>query len=192
TPLDPLHRVRLVTMIFQFRTAARRPAQEAVGADHGSTLTAPSGNPISSTADEADARRLAREGALDFLKQDLPPNVYMSVMTIDHQLEVLQPYTNDPDLLRKAIDRVTKLQVTDFAADTERVRQELERAVGSNPVGQSAPAPTKPVGAPVTTPNQSADPDAPAKAVMGQMLLQTLNTEESNAMTVPGRAEIFA
>jgi VWFA-related protein len=177
TPLDPLHQVRLVTMIFQFRTAARRPAQEAVGADRGSTLTAPSGNPISSTADEADARRLAREGALDFLKQDLPPNVYMSVMTIDHQLEVLQPYTNDPDLLRKAIERVTKLQVTDFAADTEHVRQELERAVGSNL--QSAPS-------------QSTESDARAKAVMAQMLLQALNTEQSNAMTVPGRVEIFA
>jgi VWFA-related protein len=190
TPLDPLHQVRLVTMIFQFRSAARRPAQEAVGAEHGSTLTAPSGNPVSSTADEADARRLAREGALDFLKQDLPPNVYMSVTTIDHKLEVLQPYTNDPELLRKAIDRVTKLQVTDFAADTEHVRQELERAVGSD--AQSAPAPTNPPSAQVAAPNQSADPDARAKAVMAQMLLQALNTEQSNAMTVPGRVEIFA
>ena len=190
TPLDPLHQVRLVTMIFQFRSATRRPAQEAVGADHGSTLTAPSGNPISSTADEADARRLAREGALDFLKQDLPPNVYMSVMTIDHQLEVLQPYTNDPDLLRKAIERVTKLQVTDFAADTEHVRQELERAVGSN--AQSAPAPTNPPSAQLAAPSQSADSNPQAKAVMAQMLLQALNTERSNAMTVPGRVEIFA
>jgi len=194
TPLDPLHQIRLLTMIFQFRSAARQLAQgEAVGADHGSTLTAPGTNRgNASTANDAEARRLSRDGAVDLLKQELPPNVYMAVMTIDHKLEVLQPYTNDPDLLRKAIDRVTKLQVTDFAADTERVRRELEQAVGSNPVGQPAPAPTKLASAPVTTPNQSADPDAPAKAVMAQMLLQALNTEESNAMTVPGRAEIFA
>lgn len=191
-PLDPLHKIRLLTMIFQFRSAARRQAQsEAGSSDHGSTLTAPTstrGNV--STASDADARRLAHDGAVDLLKQELPPNVYVAVMTIDHQLEVLQPYTNDPDLLRKAIERATKLQVTDFAADTERVRQELEHVVGSNP--QSAPARTNPASAPGTAPNQSADADALPKAVMTQMLLQTLNTEQSNAMTVPGRLEIFA
>jgi VWFA-related protein len=180
TPLDPLRQIRLLTMIFQFRSAAQ-----------GSTAPATNRNNVS-IASDADARQLARDGAMDFLKQELPPNVYVAVMAIDHQLEVLQPYTNDPDLLRKAIDRVTKLQVTDFAADTERVRHELEQVVGSNPAGPSAPAPTNPAGAPVTAPNQSSDPDAPAKAVIAQMLLQTLNTEQSNAMTVPGRLEIFA
>jgi len=194
TPLDPLHKIRLLTMIFQFRSAARRQAQsEAGSSDHGSTLTAPTSNRGNvSTASDADARRLAHDGAVDLLKQELPPNVYVAVMAIDYKLEVLQPYTNDPDLLRKAIDRVMKLQVTDFAADTERVRQELEQVVGSNPVGQSAPAPTKPANAPVTAPSRSTDPDALAKAVIAQMLLQALNTEQSNAMTVPGRLEIFA
>ena len=44
-PLDPLHKIRLLTMIFQFRSAARRQAQsEAGSSDHGSTLTAPTSN----------------------------------------------------------------------------------------------------------------------------------------------------
>ena len=190
TPLDPLRKIRLLTMIFQFRSAARRQS-EAVGADHGSTLTVPATNRSNvSTASDADSRRLAHDGAVDLLKQGLPPSVYMAVMAIDYKLEVLQPYTNDPDLLRKAIDRATRLQVTDFAPDTERVRQELEQVVGSNP--QSAPAPTKPASAPVTAPSRSTDPEALAKADIAKMLLQALNTEESNAMAVPGRLEIFA
>jgi len=190
TPLDPLRKVRVVTMIFQFRSAARRLAQEeAVGADHGSTLTAPSANPASPAASDADAMRLARAGALDFLKLDLPHDVYMAVMSIDHQLEVLQPYTNDRDLLHQAIERATKLQVTDFGADTERVRQELARTVGSNP--QSASVSANPPS-PQPAASQSTDPDAQAKAAMAQMLLQELNTEQRNAMTVPGRLEIFA
>jgi len=178
-PLDPLQQVRLVTMIFQFRSAARRMGQEeAVGASHGSTITAPSGNSGAPGASDADAKRLARSGALDFLKLDPPSNVYIAVMTIDHQLEVLQPYTTDRDLVRQAIERATKLEIKDFAADTERVREELARAANSNP----QPA----------APSQPADSDAQAKAVMNQMLLETLNTEQSNAMTVPGRLEIFA
>src|SRR5215467_4523866 len=48
-----------------------------------------------------DARRLARDAALDLLKTELPQNVYMSVMTIDHKLEVLQPFTNDRALLKQ-------------------------------------------------------------------------------------------
>jgi VWFA-related protein len=192
TPLDRLHQVRLVTMIFQFRSAARRMGQEeAVGADHGSTIAAPTTNRGNALpASDADAKRLARSGALDFLKLDLPPNVYMAVMTIDHQLEVLQPYTNDRDLLRQAIEQATKLQVTDFAADTERVRQELTRAAGSSP--QAAPAPTNPPSGQPAVPSHAMDTDGQAKPVMTQMLLQTLNAEQSNAMTVPGRLEIFA
>ena len=179
TPLDPLQQVRLVTMIFQFHSAAQRMGQgEAVNAQRGSNIMAPSGNTGGSGSGGAEAKRLARSGALDFLKLDPASNVYMAVMTIDHQLEVLQPYTNNRDLVREAIERATKLQVTDFAADTERVRQELARTANANP----APA----------APGQPADSDAQAKTVMNQMLLETLNTEQSNAMTVPGRLEIFA
>jgi len=179
-PLDPLHQIRLVTMIFQFRSGVRRmPQDQAADSTHGSTLTASSTNRgvFSPTASDADARRLSREGALDFLKLGLSPNVYAAVMAIDHQLEVLQPYTNDSDLIRKAIERVTKLQETDFGADTERVRQELQKAVASDQQASSG---------------QSAEPDAKAKFAMAQMLLQALSTEQSNAMTEAGRVEIFA
>ncbi len=180
TPLDPLHQIRLVTMIFQFRSGVRRmPQDQPADSTHGSNLTASSSNRgvLPSSASDADARRLCREGALDFLKLGLSPNVYTAVMAIDHQLEVLQPYTNDSDLLRKAIERVTKLQETDFGAYTERVRQELQKAVASDPQSTSG---------------QSADPNAKAKFAMAQMLLQALNTEQSNAMTEAGRVEIFA
>src|SRR5207245_8030849 len=77
-----------------------------------------------------DARRLAREAALGLLKGDLPQNVYMSVMTIDRKLEVLQSFTNDPGLLRKAIDRATRSENTDFSSDTAMVQKQLEQMVG--------------------------------------------------------------
>lgn len=187
--LDPLRQARLVTMIFQFRSeAARRLAQGGAGGQ-GSTLTA-SGTDRGSlyTGSGTEARRLAQEAAEYFLKQDLPPNVYTAIMAIDHKLQVLQPYTNDPGLLRKAIDRATDTQITDFSADTERARRELEQAVGPNPAGQAAVAPTNASDAPGAT----TEVDALAKPAMARMLLQTLNSQQSNAMMESGRAEIFA
>ena len=180
TILDPLHQIRLVTMIFQFRSGVRRmPQDQSADSTHGSNLTASSNNrgSLSPTANDADARRLSREWALDFLKLGLSPNVYAAVMVIDHQLEVLQPYTNDSDLLRKAIERITKLQETDFGGETDRVRQELQKVVASDQQANSG---------------QSATPDAKAKFALARMLLQALNTEQSNAMTEAGRVEIFA
>ena len=121
-----------------------------------------------------DARRLARDGALDLLKQELASNVDTAVMAIDQKLEVLQPYTNDPAALREAIARATSSRVYDFAANTARVRRELQQANDSSP--QFAPS-------------QPTEPDAQAKADMNRMLLEALNKEHSNSVVVAGRDE---
>ncbi len=189
SPLDSLRRARLVTVIFQFRTeGARRIAQGGAGGQ-GSTLTAPGTNRGSLlTGSGTEARRLAREAAEFLLKQDFLPNIYTAIMAIDNKLQILQPYTTDPGLLRKAIDRATESQVTDFSADTARVRQELEQVAGSNPAGEAAQAPTNTPSAPGT----AAELDALAKPALARMLLQTLNSQQSNAMMESGRAEIFS
>src|SRR6266498_126610 len=82
-----------------------------------------------------DARRLARDASLDMMKSELPQNVFMAVMTIDHKLQVLQPYTNDLALLRKAIDRATKSEVKDYSSDTAIVEKQLQGMLGPNSSG---------------------------------------------------------
>ncbi len=191
-PLEPLRQARLVTLIFQF-LSPRTLQSATVGGGHGSTLTG-SGTDRGSllTGSGSEARRLAREAAEYFLKQDLPPNVYTAVLAIDHKLEVLQPYTNNPTLLRKAIYRATESQVTDFGADTERVRHELEQALSSNATGQAAQAPANASGTPSAAPGEASALDALAAPVLAKMLLQTLSTAQSNAMMESGRVEISA
>ena len=85
-----------------------------------------------------DARRLARDAAVDVLKSELPQNVYMAVMTIDHKLEVIQAFTNDRNLLKQAVERATRSQNTDFSADTEQVRTQLRQMLGPDNGAQSA------------------------------------------------------
>ncbi len=163
TQLEPLRQIRLVTMIFQCWNN--------------------------------DARRLARDAAVDLLKSELPQNVYMAVMTIDHKLEVLQAFTNDRNLLRQAIERATRSQNTDFSADTEQVRRQLEQMLGPNTNGaQSAQQQVDNTSMTLGAQAQGRAPDGAGMAnlAMAQMVLQMLESEQSNAMVEGGRTNIYA
>jgi VWFA-related protein len=140
-----------------------------------------------------NARRLARDAALDLLKGELPQNVYMAIMTIDFKLQVLQAFTNDTELLRRAIDRATRSHVTDFSKDTETVRRQLEQMLGPNVGGAQTPqgqinssAPTVAGGGPPT------NPGAFATVAMAQMLLEMIRTEQSYAMSEGGRVTVYS
>ena len=163
TQLDPLRQIRLVTMIFQCWNN--------------------------------DARRLARDAGLDLLKSELPQNVYMAVMTIDHKLEVLQAFTNDRNLLRQGVERATRSQNTDFSADTEQVRKQLEQMLGPNTTGAESPQQQiDNTDTALRAPAQGRAPDAAGMAniAMAQMVLQMLESEQSNAMVEGGRTNIYA
>ena len=130
---------------------------------------------------DTNARRLAHDAAMDLLKGELPQNVYMAVMFIDHKLEVLQRFTNDPDLLRKAIERATRSQNIDFSKDTEVVRKQLEQMLGPSMGAQSTEEQI-----------DNMRRSNPAAEAMALMLLQVIRTEQSNDMTESGRTAIYA
>ncbi len=78
---------------------------------------------------DQNAKKLARDAALELIKGELAQNVYISVMAIDHKLQAIQPFTNDRQLLRKAIARATA-SVNDYTSDTIQVRKDLEQMLG--------------------------------------------------------------
>jgi VWFA-related protein len=142
---------------------------------------------------DTNARRLAHDSAFDLLKGELPQNVYMSVMAIDHKLEVLQPFTNDTALLRQAIDRATRSQSADFSKDTETARRQLEQMLGPNASGVQTPQEQiNNSGATPAGQGRAHNPAALASVAMAQMLLEMIQTEQSNAMTEAGRTAIYA
>jgi len=73
-----------------------------------------------------DARRLARQAALDLVKGELGQNVFYSVFTIDSQLFALQNFTRDREALRKAIERATAGQNQLFDSEMSRIKTELD------------------------------------------------------------------
>jgi VWFA-related protein len=121
-----------------------------------------------------NSRRLAHDAATGLLNGELPQNVYIAVMTIDFKLEVLQAFTNDTALIRQAIDRATRSDVTDFAKETEWVRRKLEEMLGPNANSGIPPATN------------------PALKIMDQMMLETILKEQSNDIMQESRATIYA
>src|SRR5438094_7461650 len=69
-----------------------------------------------------DARRLARQASLEFLKNELAQNVYIAVFIIDQKLHLVQQFTNDRDLLREAIEGASTTQYAQFAAHSDAIR----------------------------------------------------------------------
>jgi len=135
---------------------------------------------------DTDARRLARQASLEFLKTELEQNVYMAVFVIDQRLHVLQQFTNDRDVLRKAIDTGTTTQYTQFAAQSEAIRKQLEDAVKSQETAAAAAANT-PTGA-----NAGSVGATMAAAKMAQVTLSMLQFEESLSRTQQSRSSIFS
>jgi VWFA-related protein len=145
---------------------------------------------------DLQSRKLSRDAAIDLLKTELPQNVYMAVLTIDHNLEALQSFTNDRALLRKAIDRATSADSTDFTSDTNRVRDELQQIVGPNVTGanslqgQVSNMSSGATGA--TGPGGAPNPSMVANQLMAQMMLNMLQAQEGMVTAEAGRASIYA
>jgi len=133
-----------------------------------------------------EAQRLSRGAAFEFLRSGLPQNVYIAVMAIDHSLEVLQPFTNNPALLKSAIDRATRNGSTDFLADTLRVKKQLENSLGSTSAGlqsgQGQQIPSHP----------SVNSAAFTQAAMDSMLLAMLELMQSGAIRETGQVNLSA
>jgi VWFA-related protein len=79
-----------------------------------------------------DQRQMARRAAIDLIKGEQGTNVFYSVVAINTQLHVLQPFTSDKESLRQAIDRATRgLSPGQLRSDSDRIKSQLQTALRS-------------------------------------------------------------
>ncbi len=71
------------------------------------------------------SRLFAQQAAAEFLANEFRSNTYGGVFSLDYRLNALQPYTNDRDLLRRAIARASTGNYTEFRKDSENVLNNL-------------------------------------------------------------------
>ena len=141
---------------------------------------------------DQNAKKLARDAAMELIKDELAQNVYVSVMAIDHRLQAIQSFTNDRQLLRTAINRATA-SVNDYTSDTIRVRNQLEQMLGPEQGGD-----TSATGRTNALSNAAASASGPsaansngANAAMAQLMLVTLESAQADEATDWSRQTIF-
>jgi VWFA-related protein len=84
------------------------------------------------------ARARAQTAALDYLNQELAKDEFVGVFAINLSLQVLQPYTNNTQLVRRAVDSAASKSSSTFASTTEKVRDLVEQQNSAQAAGEAA------------------------------------------------------
>lgn len=154
---------------------------------------------------DANAKKLARDAAMELLKGELAQNIYVSVMAIDNTLEAIQPFTNDRNALQQAIIRGTTLGA-EYATGTLRIRRQLalqlhrpeaggDASVASeiNPLVEDLDTGAAPLS--VTSPSSAAAAaiggPAGAAVQLEIMMYNTLLNAQADSQTVLSRASVY-
>ena len=117
-----------------------------------------------------NARSVARQAALSYLSGGLRQDDFVGVFGIDLSLRVLQRFTNNEQLVRKAIDRGLSHSSSSYASNTEQIGNLADQqAALQNQIDQNAAA-----GGPTNNPAGAIG----AAAVDQQMAAMTQNALE--------------
>ena len=140
-----------------------------------------------------DGRHLSRTAALDLLKKELPQNVYMAVLVLGDSLQALQPFTNNSDLLRKAVERATSGAYTEFLSDSRRIQQELQQSIGPATAGEGTEEQVEGMsdGGGGSGAAGASNGPAAANQAMAQMMLSTLQLAQRSELAQTGRSAIW-
>ena len=141
---------------------------------------------------DINQKRLSKDAAMELIKTDLAQNVYISVMAIDHRLQAIQPFTNDRELLKKAILRATAT-VNDYTADSMHVRADLEQMLGPAQGGD-----TSTVGRVAGMASGASGSSGPSSAgtnggniAMAQLMLNILQNAQSDESSDWARGSVY-
>ena len=135
-----------------------------------------------------EGRRLAQQATLELLKNDLGQNVFYSVFSIDRRLSALQPFTNDRDLIRKAVEHATSGAYTQFGEESQQIRSRLEQQLGAH-AGNSLESKLQDMA------SSTGDHGAPSNAVaaiQARMMLDMMQMDEKATNDDAGRATLYA
>lgn len=79
-----------------------------------------------------DARNLARKASGTYANEGFAAGDFTGVFVIDLSLKTLQNYTDNPELIRKALDDATAMSTSQFASNNQQTRALGERVTSLN------------------------------------------------------------
>jgi VWFA-related protein len=153
---------------------------EPVRAPAGPTLAAPLReiNLVSLVFEAVgpESRREATQAAKDFLANEVDADTFVGVFTLNHRLALLQQYTNDVDILNRAVDRAMGGAYQQFAKDLEAEVAKLNRLAGNPDQFQ----PIRPGSAEERGPTEAGAHFGPVERRMARMTLKILVDQAGN------------
>jgi len=140
-----------------------------------------------------DTDRLnAKRAALDLVKGDQAQNVFYSVVVITTKLNVVQPFTTDKELLKKAIEKATSGKYLQFPGESDRIKAELKEIAGKSVAApQGGAAATPGPGAAGTAAGAAAGAGYIEKRT-SQIMLDMLEFDSSFSRDEGSRISIFS
>src|SRR6266566_37647 len=90
---------------------------------------------------DQEEKRFFRQALKDLLDMTPEQNLYFSILTVDHGLHAIQPFTADHAALLKTVDRSMMWSFVQYLDQSAEVKQELQQVLsGDEPQLQSGPA----------------------------------------------------
>lgn len=132
-----------------------------------------------------NARNLANKAATSFVDESLQPDDLATVCLIDNSLKVMQQYTNDPQLLKQAVNRATTMAVSNIESKSGE-----RRAVETRSAAISDSNPSSVAGGPGNSGSGAAIGAAAAEQALLTMQQRALETFETLERIQYGRAQI--
>jgi VWFA-related protein len=77
------------------------------------------------------SREFARGAAMELIEKEFGSNTYLAVFSMDYRLNVLQQFTGDKALIRKAVERAATGQYSQFVQDSEKVLGQIRASDGA-------------------------------------------------------------
>ncbi len=118
--------------------AAEQPESQISTTPGASTTVAPTTRPTRSTPSvtalvfdrlSTEARTLSRKASLAYSDQRTSVGDYTGVFTIDQSLRTVQPYTENSDLVKAAIDTATSSAPSSYASGGAKIREATDRSI---------------------------------------------------------------
>ena len=122
-----------------------------------------------------DARNLARKAGLAYAQEGMSSGGFTGVFGIDQALRTVQPFTDDSQLVKDAVERVTSTTTSTYVSGAAKIRENTEQSTSlDNQVSGSAAAATA-AGAAQDSAGASAAGAEAGQASAQQKLLEMQN-----------------
>ncbi|MFL6274775.1 MAG: VWA domain-containing protein [Blastocatellia bacterium] len=94
-----------------------------------------------------EARSLARKAGMAYVQEAMAAGDYTGVFSIDQALRTLQSFTDNPELVKQAVERATGAATSTYVSGSAKVRNNSERVTGLDQTQTSSIAAATEAGA---------------------------------------------